>query len=112
MLTLTRRIGEKLHIGKDLTLEVIDLEKPTAYLELERPDPGYPRTQWINVERQSGETFQLAPQIIVHVGTIHRSQIKLSIDAPESVPIFRSELNVTATYSHKSVQILKDNNNE
>ena len=92
MLALSRRIGEAIRIGDDLTLEVLDIGRHTVMLELERPDPDYDRPQWMVVDRRVGESFQVSEGVCVSVSAVDGSLVRLGIDAPREVRIVRSEL--------------------
>jgi carbon storage regulator len=45
------------------------------------------------LSRKSGEKIQIGPAITITVVEIDGNRIKLGIDAPETVRIFRAELN-------------------
>lgn len=44
------------------------------------------------ISRRSGETIQIGPDISIKIGDIVHGKVKVLIEAPLSVPIYRKEL--------------------
>ena len=44
------------------------------------------------LSRLEGETIHIGPDIVITVVSIDRNKIRLGIDAPRDMPVFRSEL--------------------
>ncbi len=44
------------------------------------------------LSRKNGEKIQIADDIIITVVEIDRGKVRLGIDAPKDIPVFRTEL--------------------
>ena len=58
----------------------------------------------LNLTRRVGEKIFIGPDVVVTVISVTRDEIRLGIDAPRSVPIFRSELLPAGPGTHKPRQ--------
>jgi len=86
-LILTRRAGESVKIGDNVTMTVREVHPAKIYVSLERD--GIQQAEWIRL--YSSAKFA-DPEIEIGVTGINRTQVRLAFDAEKSVKIMRTEL--------------------
>lgn len=86
-LILTRRAGESVKIGDNVTMTVREVHPAKIYVTLERD--GIRQAEWIRL--YSSAKFA-DPEIEIGVTGINRTQVRLAFDAAKSIKIMRSEL--------------------
>ena len=86
-LILTRRAGESVKIGDNVTMTVREVHPAKIYVVMERG--GVQQAEWIRL--YSSARFA-DPEIEIGVTGINRTQVRLSFDAEKSVKIMRAEL--------------------
>ncbi len=83
MQVLTRRLGESIIIGDDITITVLNISKDQFYL-------GVNISESLTINLQ--ETVSISDGITVTAVKIDKTQVKLGVDAPEDVDINREEV--------------------
>jgi len=62
--------------------------------------------------RKLGETIVIGDDIVIKVVDIHGKQIRLGIEAPKEIPIFRGEIYDRIQEENKKPILPKDSNNK
>jgi carbon storage regulator len=83
MLVLTRRLGESIIIGDDITITVLNISK-------DQLDLGVNNSESLTINLQ--ETVSISDGITVTAVKIDKTQVKLGINAPDDVAINREEV--------------------
>lgn len=100
MLILTRYIGEKIIIGDDLTMEVVDayFDRGTIQVKLRMSSPKSVLSTYsqIVVPVYPGDSITMGEDTYIEVVDAYpfkgRIQVRLGIQAPRSVPVHRFEI--------------------
>lgn len=118
MLVLTRRVGETLMIGDNVTVTVLDVKGGEAHIEIVAPKdvpvdreevrarkrtddefvikPALDRNNnelgHLQIARRPGQRFLIGDKIAVTVTKINGRQVHIGVDAPMDVPVHREEI--------------------
>tara|TARA_B110000008_G_scaffold279562_1_gene327222 strand:- start:2906 stop:3244 length:339 start_codon:yes stop_codon:yes gene_type:complete len=89
MLILMRKVGEKLVIGDDLKVELIEVNMNSVRLGVYEVDE-FSKPVFVN--REVSQVLELFDDVTIHVLQINGRQVKLGIDAPRSISVHREEI--------------------
>ena len=84
VLTLTRKEGDFVVIGKDLFVDVVEISDKKVVLELSR--------KLLEVRLQKGEKVKIDKDIELLVDYVGGNKLSLKVQAPPDVRIYRGEI--------------------